>query len=49
MRLGRRACSIFCFCADREVGLVEDSGVFGELEYDEEEELLAAALDDWRQ
>ena len=46
-RLGRRSCSIFCFCAECEVVLAACSGGVGELEYGEDEE-LPAALDGWR-
>ena len=48
-RLGRRACTIFLFCAARDDGLlVSICGVFGDIEYEEEEddgELLAVEFD----
>jgi hypothetical protein len=49
-RLGRRACTIFRFCAARDDGLlVFIAGVFGELEYDDDDDdEPSAALEDCR-
>ena len=49
-RLGRRACTTFRFCAEREEGLFAFvSGVLGELEYEDDDEgEPLAALDDCR-